>query len=30
MTSMGYLNVAIDVIFLVAFGYFGFIRSETQ
>ena len=30
MTSMGYLNVAIDVIFLVAFGYFGFMRSETQ
>lgn len=30
MTSMGYLNLAIDVIFLVAFGYFGFMRSETQ
>lgn len=30
MTSMGYLNVAIDVIFLVSFGYFGFMRSETQ
>ena len=28
MTSMGYLNVAIGVIFLIAFGYFGFVRTE--
>jgi hypothetical protein len=29
MTSMGYFNVAVAAIFLVALGYFGFIRSET-
>jgi len=30
MTSMGYLNLALGAIFLVAFGYFGFMRSDTQ
>jgi hypothetical protein len=29
MTFMGYFNVAVAAIFLVALSYFGFIRSET-
>ena len=28
LTSTGYTSVAIDVVFLAAFGYFGFARSE--